>query len=114
VKSRTTTLKRGDIALEKNLQQGGAGYVVNLKLSIDHTVENVLLTDPLPTGATRGVVTVTYPNGASRIVNLNSDGIMELGKLEPGVYIITYVLFSDLAPEFALTDPDIEWQEVEP
>jgi hypothetical protein len=114
VKSRTTTLKRGEIVLEKNLQQGGAGYVVNLKLSIDHTVENVLLTDPMPVGATRGAVTITYPNGASRIVNLNIEGIMELGKLEPGVYIIGYVLFSDLAPEFALTDPDIEWQEVEP
>jgi uncharacterized repeat protein (TIGR01451 family)/fimbrial isopeptide formation D2 family protein len=113
VKSRTTTLKRGEIQLEKSLQQGGAGYVVNLKLSIDHAVENVLLTDPLPTGATRGAVTITYPNGASRIVNLNSDGIMELGKLEPGVYIITYVLFTELEPEFALTDPDIEWQEVE-
>jgi fimbrial isopeptide formation D2 family protein/uncharacterized repeat protein (TIGR01451 family) len=114
VKSRTTTLRRGNIVLEKNLQQGGAGYVVNLKLIIDHTVENVLLTDPLPTGATRGVVTVTSPDGVQRTAVLDADGIMELGKLEPGVYIITYVLFSDLAPEFALTDPDIEWQEVEP
>ncbi len=114
VKSRTTTLRRGDIVLEKNLQQGGAGYVVNLKLTIDHTVENVLLTDPLPVGATRGVVTVTSPDGIQRTAILDADGIMELGKLEPGVYIITYVLFSDLAPEFALTDPDIEWQEVEP
>ncbi len=114
VKSRTTTLRRGEIVLEKNLQQGGAGYVVNLKLTIDHTVENVLLTDPLPTGATRGVVTVTSPDGVERTATLDAEGIMELGKLEPGVYVITYVLFSDLAPEFALTDPDIEWQEVEP
>ena len=114
VKSRTTTLRRGDIVLEKNLQQGGAGYVVNLKLTIDHTVENLLLTDPLPTGATRGLVTVTSPDGVKRTAMLDADGIMELGKLEPGVYTITYVLFSDLAPEFALTDPDIEWQEVEP
>ncbi len=113
VKSRTTTLRRGDIVLEKNLQQGGAGYVVNLKLTINHTVESVLLTDPLPIGATRGVVTVTSPDGVQYTAILDADGIMELGKLEPGMYIITYVLFSDLAPEFALTDPDIEWQEVE-
>jgi hypothetical protein len=113
VKSRTTILRRGEIQLEKSLQQGGAGYAVNLKLTIDHTVENVLLTDPLPTGATRGTITITSPDGTSRTVELDSDGIMQLGKLEPGVYTITYALFTEFDPEFALTDPDIEWQEVE-
>ena len=117
VKSRTTTVKRGEIQLEKSLVQGGAGYAVNLKLTIDHPVQNVLIIDPLPTGgtqaATRGVIIITSSDGTSRVVNLNSDGAIELGALEPGVYTITYALFSDIEPEFALTDPDIEWEEVE-
>ena len=116
VKSRTTTVKRGEIQLEKSLVQGGAGYAVNLKLTIDHTVQNFLLTDPLPSGGsqanTRGIITITGPDGISHIVYLRN-GAMQLGTLLPGVYTITYALYTDLEPEFALTDPDIEWEEVE-
>jgi uncharacterized repeat protein (TIGR01451 family)/fimbrial isopeptide formation D2 family protein len=113
VKSRSTTIRRGEIQLQKSLIQGGAGYGVNMVLTVDHPVQNFLLTDPLPNGASRGVIVLTYPDGTSRVVTLNGDGALELGELEPGTYKITYALFTDLEPEYALTDPDIEWEEGE-
>jgi uncharacterized repeat protein (TIGR01451 family) len=112
VKARSTTVSRGAVTLVKSLQQGGAGYAIQITLSIDKPVANLTLTDPLPAGATRGPVTLTGPNGVTIPVTVQDGKLVVAGTLEPGKYTLTYAIFTGLPPEQVVTDPDINYDEV--
>jgi uncharacterized repeat protein (TIGR01451 family) len=112
VKARATTVTRGDVMLVKTLQQTATGYVVQLQITLANAVENLAITDPLPGTATRPAFSFTAASGAA--VNARDDGktISVPGVLEAGKYTITYAIQSPLPPEFAVTDPDINYEEV--
>jgi uncharacterized repeat protein (TIGR01451 family) len=112
VKARATTVTRGDVMLVKTLQQTASGYLVQLQITLANPVENLAITDPLPGTATRPSFTFTAASGA--LLNASDDGktISVPGVLEAGKYTITYAISSPLPPEFAVTDPDINYEEV--
>jgi uncharacterized repeat protein (TIGR01451 family) len=112
VKARATTVTRGDVMLVKTLQQTATGYLVQLQITLANPVENLAITDPLPGSATRPSFTFTAASGA--LLNASDDGktISVPGVLEAGKYTITYAISSPLPPEFAVTDPDINYEEV--
>ncbi len=112
VKSRSTTVSRGAVTLVKTLAQGGAGYAIQITLSIDKPVANLSLTDPLPPGAIRGPVTLVGANGNVIPVTVQDGKILIPGTLEPGKYTLTYAIFTGLPPEQVVTDPDINYDEV--
>jgi uncharacterized repeat protein (TIGR01451 family) len=115
VKARTTTVQRGPVTLNKSLVQGGAGYAVNDKITLDKAVNNLEITDPLPnSSAERGPITVTNAAGQAIKFELLSDGktIRIPGTLPAGTYTITYALFTALPPDQVLTDPDINYEEI--
>ena len=115
VKARTTTVQRGPVTLNKSLIQGGAGYAVNDKITLDKAVNNLEITDPLPNGnAERGPITVTNAAGQAIKFELLPDGktIRIPGTLPAGTYTITYALFTALPPDQVLTDPDINYEEI--
>jgi uncharacterized repeat protein (TIGR01451 family) len=112
VKARATTVTRGDVMLVKTLQQTATGYIVQLQITLAKAVENLAITDPLPGSATRPNFNITAANGTA--VKASDDGktISVPGVLEAGKYTITYAIQSPLSPEFAVTDPDINYEEV--
>jgi uncharacterized repeat protein (TIGR01451 family) len=112
VKARATTVTRGDVMLVKTLQQTATGYLVQLQITLANPVENLAITDPLPGTATRPAFTFTAASGA--LLNASDDGktISIPGVLEAGKYTIIYAISSPLPPEFAVTDPDINYEEV--
>ena len=114
VKSRSTTVERGDVKLEKTLTQGGAGYAVTEVITVANAVNNLEITDPLPAGAERGTLVLVSSNGTVINVQLSEDGktIRVLGTLEAGTYILSYAIFSPLPPDQVLTDPSIFYEEV--
>jgi uncharacterized repeat protein (TIGR01451 family) len=112
VKARATTVTRGDVMLVKTLQQTATGYLVQLQITLANAVDNLAITDPLPGSATRPSFSFISATGAA--VNASDDGktISVPGVLEAGKYTITYAISSPLPPEFAVTDPDINYEEV--
>ena len=112
VKARATTVIRGDVMLVKTLQQTASGYLVQLQITLAKPVENLTISDPLPGAATRPAFSFTSASGAA--IKASDDGktISVPGVLEAGKYTITYAIQSPLSPEFAVTDPDINYEEV--
>jgi uncharacterized repeat protein (TIGR01451 family) len=112
VKARATTVTRGPVQIVKSLVQGGAGYAITMTITLTAPVQNLSITDPLPTGATRGTVNLTSSNGASLISMLENDTFKISGILEAGTYQLVYPIFSALPPENVVTDPSISFEEV--
>ncbi len=112
--ARDTNLRMGTIELNKSLISAGSGYVVRLELRLDRSVTNVRLRDPIPQTARRQSLSVTGPNGQIVRVQIEADGTLYLGKLEPGTYVIRYSLLTELSPIAALLDPELSWDEVLP
>jgi fimbrial isopeptide formation D2 family protein len=103
VKSRSTVVQRGPVTLTKVINQGGAGYTVTYTVTVTQAVRDLAITDPLPAGATRGPVT-----GAT----LDGNVLRFAGVTQPGTYTVTFALFTALPPDLALTDPDINYQQI--
>jgi large repetitive protein len=115
VKARTTTVQRGPVTLNKSLIQGGAGYAVSDKITLEKAVSNLAITDPLPSAsAERGPITVTNAAGQAIKFELLDDGktIRIPGTIPAGSYTITYAIFTALPPDQVLTDPDINYEEI--
>jgi hypothetical protein len=112
VKSRVTTVERGPVKLEKELTQGGAGYGVEMKLTLTGPVANLSITEPLPEGATRGEIELVSSDGKVTKLEVVNGQITIPGVLEAGTYTIRYALFTPLPPDLALTDPSISYDEV--
>ncbi|WP_229783564.1 hypothetical protein [Deinococcus sedimenti] len=90
----------------------GQGYVVTLVFTVDSTLENVRLIDPLPAAgaqpAVRGPLQVQGPSLANLNPRLDGDAIV-LTRVIPGTYTLTYTLFSDQPGDRVVTAPDLSW-----
>ena len=133
-KVRSTVLQLGGIKLEKRLRQGGAGYAVEMTLTLDRGVANITVYDPLPTvspepqagqnasspsgsPSERNNLTLERLDGAGNVIeriNLSPESGVEiqLGTLTAGTYRLRYALLTDLKPDQVLTDPDLVWNEL--
>jgi uncharacterized repeat protein (TIGR01451 family) len=113
----------GSVRLEKKLRQGGAGYAVELTLTLDRNVANLTLSDPLPSNqpgsspSERTNLTLERLDQNGNVLEtvhlpLESGTEILLGTLAAGTYRLTYALLTDLEPDQAVTDPDLNWNEV--
>jgi large repetitive protein len=112
VKVRSTQVERGPVGLVKRLEQAGAGYAVSITVKLETAVKNLTITDPLPTGATRGTVQLIASDGRVIEVKLDGEKLVIEGILEPGEYTLRYAIFTALPPESVVTDPSISYEEV--
>jgi uncharacterized repeat protein (TIGR01451 family) len=122
-KVRSTVLQLGNVKLEKKLRQGGAGYAVELTLTLDRNVANLTLSDPLPSNqlgsspserTTLSLERLDQNGNVLETISLPLEPGTEihLGTLAAGTYRLTYALLTDLEPDQAVTDPDLNWNEV--
>ncbi|WP_353885878.1 hypothetical protein [uncultured Deinococcus sp.] len=95
-------------SLNKNVEPAAQGYAVTLTLTVDRTLDNVRLIDPLPAGATRGPVTVQGPSLASAVPQVSGDTLL-LQRVIPGTYVLTYTLVTDQPADRVVTPPDLTW-----
>ncbi|MBZ9713699.1 hypothetical protein [Deinococcus multiflagellatus] len=99
-------------SLQKSVEAAAQGYQVTLVLTVDSTLENVRLTDPLPTGgaqpAVRGPLQVQGPSLANTNPRFEGDAIV-LTRVIPGTYTLTYTLFTDQPADRVVTPPDLGW-----
>ncbi|GAA5532812.1 hypothetical protein [Deinococcus aluminii] len=109
----TRTVQGGARAtLSKNVEPSAQGYTVTLTFTVDSTLENVRLLDPLPSGgsasAVRGPLNVQGPSLAG--VNPRADGdTIVLTRVIPGTYTLTYTLLTDQPADRVVTTPDLDW-----
>jgi hypothetical protein len=98
--------------IAKSVEATAQGYLVTLRLSVDSTLENVQITDPLPSGGStplvRGSITADGPSLANLSPRVDGDTI-SLARVIPGSYTLTYQLITTLPAERILTAPDIRW-----
>jgi uncharacterized repeat protein (TIGR01451 family) len=122
-KVRSTVLQLGNVKLEKQLRQGGAGFAVELNLTLDRGVANLNLSDPLPISlpasspSERTDMTLERLDANGNVIEriefrLEPGSEIRLGTLQAGMYVIRYALLTDLEPDQALTDPDLSWNEL--
>lgn len=109
----TRTVQGGARAtLGKSVEAAAQGYTVTLTLTVDRTLENVRLLDPLPTGgstpAVRGTLTVQGPSLAGVTPRVDGDTIL-LTRVIPGTYTLTYTLLTDQPADRVVTAPDVSW-----
>jgi uncharacterized repeat protein (TIGR01451 family) len=115
--------KLGGVQLEKQLRQGGAGYAVELILTLNRSVANLSLNDPLPNDtptsspSERTDLTLERLDANGNVIerltiSLGLGSEFQLGTLTAGTYRIRYALLTDLEPDQAVTDPDLTWNEV--
>ncbi|UBV41575.1 hypothetical protein LAJ19_07830 [Deinococcus taeanensis] len=105
----TRTVQGGARAsLNKTVDAGVQGFVVTLVLTVDSTLENVRLTDPLPAGSTRGPLQVQGPSLANVTPRVEGDSIV-LSRVIPGTYTLTYTLQTDQPADRVVTAPDLGW-----
>ncbi|MDX2007396.1 MAG: hypothetical protein SFU83_19335 [Meiothermus sp.] len=112
---RATRLSMGGasgVQIEKIVTEVGRGsFVVTLRLSVGAPVRGLEITDPVPTGATRGALN----NNASLQPSVAGNLITLPGVLSAGTYTFSYTLTSNnLALDQVITDPDLFWDEVTP
>lgn len=99
-------------SLSKTVDAAPQGYTVTLTLTVDSTLENVRLSDPLPGGggtpAVRGPLNVQGPSLAGASPRADGDSII-LARVIPGTYTISYTLLTDLPADRVVTVPDLSW-----
>lgn len=109
----TRTVQGGARAtLSKSVEAAPQGYLVTLTLTVDRTLENVRLLDPLPSGgstsAVRGPLNVQGPSLAGVAAQADGDQIT-LTRVIPGTYTLTYTLLTDQPADRVVTIPDLSW-----
>lgn len=109
----TRTVQGGARAtLGKSVEPAPQGYLVTLTFTVDRTLENVRLLDPLPSGvstpAVRGPLNVQGPSLAGVVAQADGDTIT-LTRVIPGTYTLTYTLLTDLPADRVVTVPDLRW-----
>ncbi|MFD1730580.1 hypothetical protein ACFSC4_05060 [Deinococcus malanensis] len=95
--------------LAKSVEASPQGYIVTLVLTVDGTLENVRLIDPLPgASARRGALSVQGPSLANLNARADGDAIV-LSRVIPGTYSLTYPLTTDVPADQVVTAPDLDW-----
>jgi hypothetical protein len=117
--SKVTDVQRGPVRIVKSYSQDAQGYVVTLAITVERTVENLRIADPLPQGGSSPAVRRPNPavtglvNNQTIAVNWRLEGnTFNLGRLVPGSYLIQYGIFTDLPADAVTTVPDLHWDEV--
>ncbi len=99
-------------SLNKSVEGGVQNYQVRLVFTVDSTLENVRLINPLPTGGStpvmRGPLQFQGPSLANVQPRVDGNAIL-LSRVIPGTYTLTYTLFSDLPADRVVTAPDLGW-----
>ncbi|GGM02718.1 hypothetical protein GCM10010841_09090 [Deinococcus aerophilus] len=98
-------------SLSKSVEAAAQGYTVTLVFTVDSTLENVRLIDPLPAGnppAVRGPLQLQGSSLANVQPRVDGDAIV-LSRVIPGTYTLTYALFSDQPADRVVTSPDLGW-----
>lgn len=98
-------------SVAKSLSSTGQGYTVTLTVTVDSSLDNFTIVDPLPSGdspAVRGNLKVDGPSLADLKPQVKGNNIV-LSRVIPGTYTITYNLVTDLSAERVLTSPDVRW-----
>jgi hypothetical protein len=116
--SRVTDVQKGGARLVKSYQQDNLGFIVTLSITLERSVDNLRVIDPLPSGGANPAVrrptqTVTgLVNNQSVAVNWRLEGnTFSLGRLAAGVYTVQYGIFTDLTADAVVTVPDVIWDE---
>ncbi len=116
--SRVTDVQKGPVRIVKTYSQDAQGYVVTLSITVERTVENLRIVDPLPQGGSSPAVRRPNPsvtgliNNQTVAVNWRLEGnSFNMGRLVPGTYLIQYGIFTDLPADAITTAPDILWDE---
>ncbi|MFC4427851.1 DUF11 domain-containing protein [Deinococcus navajonensis] len=91
---RRTTLTAGDVRVEKTVFVRAGGYTVQLRIFTPRPLSGVVLTDPLPAGA-------TLKEGRNTLG----------GSLSAGETVLTYQFDWTGEPRAATTDPSITWRD---
>lgn len=94
VSARSTEVQVGDVRIVKTLEPVQGGYAVTLRVTTPTLLENVSLTDPLPTGATLG------DKGQNTLS----------GTLPAGETVLTYQIKFSGTTEAAMTQPTLSWR----
>lgn len=95
--------------LGKSVEASATGYVVTLVLTVDRTLENVRLIDPLPApGAARTGLAIQGPSLANVSPRAEGDTIV-LSRVIAGTYTLTYTLLTDEPADRVVTAPDLAW-----
>ena len=96
-------------ALTKTVEATANGYTVNMVLTVNGTIDNLRIIDPLPQGTNPGVRSAISVNGAST-VGASTDGeAIVLGRVGTGTYRLSYTLFTDAPADRVVTAPELTW-----
>lgn len=110
-KCRSTSLQMGSVSLDKTLTPSGAGYRAALHLTLQSSVANLRLFDPVPSATERTGLSLRDSSGALVAVQIEADGALLLGNLAAGTYTLEYALLTNATILEALTDPSLSWDE---
>jgi hypothetical protein len=117
--SRVTDVQKGAVRIIKSYTQDAQGYIVTLAITVDRTIENFRIVDPLPQGGSSPAVRRPNPavtglvNNQTVAVNWRLEGnTFNLGRLVAGTYLIQYGIFTDLPADAVSTVPDLFWDEI--
>lgn len=98
--------------LFKNIEASAQGYDVTMQLTVDSTIEDLRIHDPLPPSGTRPAVRssvkIQGPSLANVSPRADGDNIV-LSRVIPGTYTLTYTLYTDEPSERVLTAPSLSW-----
>jgi hypothetical protein len=117
--SRVTDVQKGAVRIIKSYTQDAQGYMVTLAITVERTVENLRIVDPLPQGGSSPAVRRPNPavtglvNNQTVAVNWRLEGnSFNMGRLVAGTYLIQYGIFTDLPADAVPTVPDLFWDEI--
>ena len=114
--TRNTTVTRGPVKVSKAVSSLEGGYRVTLQVTVERSVQNLGISDPLPNGS--------QPSGSSnpaRIADVTTGGLTWLrdgadwrvaGAVKAGSYLLTYALLTPLPPAAAVTDIAVFYEEI--
>lgn len=117
--SRVTDVQKGAVRIVKSYTQDAQGYIVTLAITVERTIENLRIIDPLPSGGSSPAVRRPNPavtglvNNQTVAVNWRLEGTtFAMGRLVAGTYLIQYGIFTDLPADAVPTVPDLFWDEI--
>lgn len=96
-------------ALTKTVEATANGYAVSMVLTVNGTIDNLRIIDPLPQGTNPGVRSGVSVGGAAT-VGASTDGeAIVLGRVTTGTYRLSYTLFTDAPADRVVTAPELSW-----
>ena len=96
-------------AVTKTVEANANGYTVSMVLTVNGTIDNLRIIDPLPQGTNPGVRSALSVSGGTT-VGASTDGeAIVLGRVNTGTYRLSYTLFTDAPADRVVTAPELSW-----